>query len=108
MDAAFKGTKSFLLHIFDVTRRTKGGLHQQVGIFLDILDVGLEEFGQMGVPSVCHLQYEQNVINHKTQKQKLIWSHWAIASKLLYVTSEYKERAIGIFPCLANTSAMRK
>lgn len=67
MDAALKGAKSqFILHVFDVTIRTNGGLQQQVWIFLDILNVRFEEFGQMGVPSLCHLQYKHDMINHKT------------------------------------------
>lgn len=64
MDAALK--KPIYMHVVNVTIRTNGGLQQQVGIFLDILDVGFEDFGQMGVPSLCHLQYEHKIINHKT------------------------------------------
>lgn len=50
--------------------RTIRGLHhvRVPGIFY----LGLDEFGQMAVPSACHLQQEQERINQGTQNEKYI------------------------------------
>lgn len=51
-------TITFSYQNVGVIRRTIRGLQQLIGV-LEKLDMGVEEFGQMAVPSVCHLQYEQ-------------------------------------------------
>lgn len=55
---------TLILHISDAIRQTIRGLQQHVGV-LNILNVGLEEFGQMAMPSMCHLQYKQKKTDHK-------------------------------------------
>lgn len=59
----------FIWCIFNVKGRTIRGLQQHVRI-LDILNVSLDEFGQMAVPSTSHLQYEQQRISQGRYKEK--------------------------------------
>lgn len=71
-------------HVFNVTGHTVRGLQQHVRI-LFILNVGLDEIGQMAVPSTCHLRYEQCGISQESCDTSLLPLHKNIISILFYL-----------------------
>lgn len=76
-----------------VTKHTVGRL-QQGGRSLAIFNVGLELFGQVAVPCLCHLQYEQKKLNLQI-KQEILQCKNISNDMNNYIisafTSEYKE-----------------
>lgn len=56
-----------MMHVINLKERTKGGVQEHVRI-LDVLNAGLQEFGQMAVPNACHLQYEQKRMSKDIQE----------------------------------------
>lgn len=76
-----------------VTKHTVGRL-QQGGSSLAIFNVGLEMFGQVAVPCLGHLQYEQKKLNLQIKKETLQYKNISDDMNNYIIsafTSEYKE-----------------